>query len=105
MKTKSKRYMRGGVGSIEWKNNTVVTTTNSGDVGNYDIVLFNRDGKSKRRLAHAVTATIKGNYIYYIVVSYKSFKYKVFRTNLKGKKKKAVTKWLSKIPSKYSSWE
>lgn len=102
LKTHRKQFMRGVVGSVVFKKNTVLTTTNTGDVGNYPIVIFSKDGRNKKKIADGVTGSIRGGHIYYI--RYGSGKFKVFRTDLRGNNKTAVSGWLSEFPTKYSAW-
>lgn len=101
IKTKKKKHMVNAVGSVAVSNGKVVTTTNSGAIGNYPIYVFNSNGSRKKKIADGCHATIKNGKIYFVRYNYASGKVRVYRCSLKGKNKKAVTGWCSSIPSKY----
>ena len=101
IKTKKKTYMRKNAGFVQYKSGKVVASTNTGAVGNFPIYLFNKNGKNRKKIANGATVRIKGKRVYYCVFSASKMKYKVYKCNLKGKGKKAVTGWKSEYPSKY----
>lgn len=101
VKTKKKKHMVDVVGKVVVSNGKVLTTTNSGAVGNYPIHVFNLNGSGKKKIADGCHATIKKGKVYYSRWNMKTNKFKVYRCSLKGSGKKAVTKWLSRTPSKY----
>lgn len=106
VKTKAKRHMVNYVGQAHCGGGRVVTSTNTGAPGNYPIYLFKTNGTGKKKLANGMGATIKGKYIYYTSYkmgsNYQSL-FRVYRTNLSGSAKKAMTGWVSysSIPTKY----
>ena len=102
VKTKKKTYMRDGAGKVVYSNGKVLVTTNTGDAGNLPIHIFNANGKGKKKVADALTATIKGKRIYYCKISDSySLSFKVYSCNFKCKDRKSVTGWLSDYPSSY----
>lgn len=101
VKTKKKKHMVDVVGKVKVSNGKVLTTTNSGALGNYPIHVFNTNGSGKKKIADGCFATIKKGKVYYTRWNMKTNKFKVYRCSLKGSNKKAVTKWLSHTPSKY----
>lgn len=101
VKTKKKNHMVHAVGTIKIANGKVLTTTNAGSIGNDPIHVFNLNGSGKKKIADGCHATIKKGKIYYARWSMKRNKVKVYCCSLKGNHKKAVTKWLKRIPSKY----
>lgn len=101
VKTKKKKHMVNTVGKVVVSDGKVLTTTNSGALGNYPIHVFNLNGSGKKKIAEGCHATIKKGKIYYARWNMKTNKFKVYRCSLKGNNKKAVTKWLSRTPSKY----
>lgn len=101
VKTKKKRHMVNVVGSINIANGKVLTTTNAGSIGNDPIHVFNLNGSGKKKIADGCHATIKNGKIYYARWSMKKKRIKVYQCSLKGNHKKAVTKWVKYIPTKY----
>lgn len=103
VKTKKKKHMVNTVGDVMISNGKVVTRTNTGSVGNYPVHVFNLNGSGKKKIADGCHVTVKKGKIYYSRYNMKTNKVRVYRCTLKGTKKKAVTKWLKQVPSKYLS--
>lgn len=101
LKSKKKKHMTDVVGRVVVSNEKVLTTTNTGDSGNYPIYVFNLDGSGKKKIANGGYATIKNGKVYYSRFNEKIGKFKMYCCSLKGKNKKPVTGWLDTIPSKY----
>lgn len=96
--TLKKRHMVNYVGTVQYGNGHVVTTTNTGAIGNCPIYSFKADGTGKVKIAKACMASIKGKYVYYTVykmgANYQSL-FKRYRSTFDGKSKKAITGWVT----------
>lgn len=101
LKTKKKKHMVDVVGGVYVYGNRVVTSTNTGDVGNYPIYSFNLNGSGKKKLDNGGVLKVEKGKVYYYRLSQDTMKYKIYTCSLTGKKKKAVTGWVKEIPSKY----
>ena len=107
--TLSKVHMVGGVGSAQYANGHVVTTSITGSAGNYPVYTFKENGTGKVKVANAFWALFRGNYLYFTKFRYKDgngrfvSQYRVYRSDYSGKSPKAVTGWVSynEIPRKY----
>jgi hypothetical protein len=100
VKTKKKVHMVDNAGGVAVSGKRVVVDTSSGDLGNYPIYSFKVSGKDKKKIVDGRFLKVDGSKIYYAKVS-KDYKQKIYTCSLTGKNKKAVTKWLTEIPSKY----
>jgi len=95
VKTGAKQFMMDDARSIQYVSGVVMGQTARSDVSNANYYLFNKNGTGKKLLAKALDVKIQKRYIYYVVyknVNYTMY-YKVYRVNLKGKNKKALTGW------------
>ena len=101
IKTGKKKLMMNSAGHVQYVSGVVLAEIHRGDAGNYPFYVFNKNGSGKKKIASALRANIRGKYIYYVVYKYSTDKYKVYRSSLKGKNKKAVTKWLNFYPESY----
>ena len=59
LKKKRKKYMTSGVANVLVDRNHVVTSTNSGDAGNYPINFFKLNGTGKKKYVMAVYLNLK----------------------------------------------
>lgn len=104
VKTKKKKHMTDVVGGVYVSGNRVVTSTNSGDVGNYPIYSFKLNGSHKKKITDGILLSVKKKKIYYgKVKSDGKEKFKVYSCSLTGKNKKALTGWIDwdKVPKEY----
>lgn len=105
----SKVRMVGSVGSVQYSNGCVVTTSITGSAGNFPVYTFKENGTGRVKIANAFWAIIRGNYLYFTKFRYKDAngsyvsQYRVYRSDYTGKSPKAVTGWVSynEIPQKY----
>lgn len=105
IKTGAKRLMKKIAIKPQYESGKVLVGSSHSDAGNAPYYIFNKNGTGKTKIGDAARARIKGKYIYYAVMNHNqsnyTIKYKVFRCNLQGKNKKAVTGWLNSFPSSY----
>ena len=104
VKTKKKRHMVDVVGSVKCGSGRVVTTTNTGDAGNYPMNVFKKDGNKRKMFAKGFGAKIKGKKIIFGKLRYQDgghIQFRVYKCSLSGKGKKAITDWLDKYPEEY----
>lgn len=101
IKTKKKKHMIDVVGNVFVSGSRVVTSTNTGDVGNYPIHSFKLNGTGKKKIVDGILLKAKKGKIYYCKVNEATWKYKVYSCSMTGKSKKALTGWVSEIPAKY----
>jgi len=60
-----------------------------------------------KKIANGINFQVKKRKLYYYKVKYLSggdCRFKVFRCDLNGKNKKALTKWLEEIPDSYAKY-
>lgn len=106
VKTGAKTYMANHVGSVVYKSSRVVTSTNSGDLGNYALYLFKSTGKGKIKVAKGCGINIKSGKVYYVKCKQGTepdyaAKFKLYTCTLNATSKKAVTGWQDTFPDKY----
>ena len=104
IKNGKKRYMDNFVDSVQCAKGRVLINYRSGDLSpGGAITIFKENGKKLKSIQDSFRGKIKGKTIYYARVKYSSDKtlFRVYRCNLNGNKKKAVTKWSTKYPDKY----
>ncbi|MDO5155475.1 MAG: hypothetical protein Q4D51_05875 [Eubacteriales bacterium] len=101
VKTKKKVYMRDCAGSVDYIDNRIVVSTNTGAPGNYPIYSFKLNGTGKKKIADGGMIKTKGKLIYYFVIDEKNWKFKIYTCSATGKNKKAITGWIERIPDEY----
>lgn len=94
-KTKRAKFMAAGVGGVQCAGKRVMTTPSYGVLGNYPICTFKKDGSGKRKIGTGFAGKLTKKHAYYVQYSYAKSKYRAFRCNPDGTKKKAVTKWVA----------
>ena len=105
IKTKKKNHMVDCVGGMQIGSTRVVTSTNSGDVGNYPIYSFEFDGTKRKKITDGIFLRLRGKTITfakykYDVNTHKDY-YRLYTCTVTAKKKKAITKWIESIPQEY----
>ncbi len=103
--TKKKTHMVDVVGGVLIGSTRVVTSTNSGDVGNYPIYSFNFDGTARKKITDGILVNLKGKTVTFAKYKYDSKTHKdsfrLYTCTVTAKKKKAITKWIDRIPEEY----
>lgn len=94
-----KRHMVSGVGTVQYKSGHVVTNMNAGDVGNYPLYVFKKNGSGKKKVANGSDIVIKGKKIRYVRCKFgNGMRYKKYECGLNGKNKKAISGWMTTYP-------
>lgn len=101
LKKHKKRYMVSGVANVVSNGKYVITSTNSGDAGNYPINRFNLTGTGKKKICDGSLLKGEKDRLYYYVTRSSDWKNKIYICKFSGKNKKAITGWIKRIPDKY----
>lgn len=103
VKTKKKKYITKHAQYVNFTKDRVITGDESGVAYNGPIYSFKYDGSGKKKIATGCAVKTKGNTVYYQKLDAKRWLFKVYSCTSKGKKRKALTRWLKydKIPKKY----